>query len=203
MRRQRAERVLRAVLASSIATFVALCSHVLAGGAMPSAAGVLLPLAVALPSSLAILGRRPSLPRMSGVVAVSQAAFHATFVLAAPGGSFGGHTGHLGHGVSAVHLASAPDAGAALAASVSGPMLIAHLAAAAITVLALHRVDDACRALADLAAGARARIAFLLSAPRPAAPATGRRPRLRPSAMPRLVRRPYAVPLRRGPPLAA
>lgn len=81
----RASRVARGWIAGSFATGVAAVSHGLADGAAPS----ILSLAVALVfagllGTLAI-GRRPSLPRLTVIVGISQLAFHVVFSFLTPG----------------------------------------------------------------------------------------------------------------------
>jgi len=145
-------RLGRAASASALATFVALCSHVLGGGEPPSPAAVLIPFVVALPVCLALIGMRPSIWRITGVVVASQAVFHGFFALGAPTGGLGVLTAHVhgGH-VSGVARAAAELSGT----SEAGGMLIAHLLAAAVTSAALYAGDRALLGLHALAIAGR------------------------------------------------
>ena len=76
-------RLVRGVAAGALATFVALFSHVAAGGHAPVLPGVVLPLVLAVFVSVVLAGRKLSLVRLSASVAVSQTAFHWIFSAAA------------------------------------------------------------------------------------------------------------------------
>ena len=76
MRRSRASRALRGLIGASIATFVALLSHVAAGGAMPGWVGIALPWLLSVMVCTLLAGRALSLIRLSLAVAASQALFH-------------------------------------------------------------------------------------------------------------------------------
>lgn len=121
----------RAAVGASLAVFVALVAHVTAGGAMPHLLGVVGPLVLALPAATLLVGRRPSLVGTSAVVAVSQVLFHALFSLGAVGATSTAH-----HHGAPVSLEDAPTL------AVAG-MPLAHLAAAALTTLLLHRAERA------------------------------------------------------------
>lgn len=77
----RLDRTARGLVAAGIATFVALMSHVVAGGGIPGWFGLLVPLVLSAPVCILLAGRRLSLVRMTFAVAVSQAMFHGLFVL--------------------------------------------------------------------------------------------------------------------------
>lgn len=83
--------IARGSAAAALATAVALCSHVLAGGAVPHLLGVVVPFALAVPACTLLAQWRPALPRLGSSVAVSQLLFHTLFSLgaapAAPGTS--------------------------------------------------------------------------------------------------------------------
>ena len=81
MSRSRATRVIRASVAASIATFVALFSHVAAGGAMPQWLGIAVPWVLSLAVCTVLVGRALSLVRLSAAVLVSQLLFHLLFHL--------------------------------------------------------------------------------------------------------------------------
>jgi len=136
-------RASRGGLAALSATFVALASHLAAGGEMPGLLGVVVPLALSLPVCVAWAGRRLSLLGMSGSVVASQFFFHLLFVLGTPSSTpllsqspthaHGAHTsavvettthaGHAGHG----------------AAHTDATMWLWHAVAAAVTVIVLYR----------------------------------------------------------------
>nr|WP_281063461.1 hypothetical protein [Brevibacterium permense] len=83
----RHRRALRGTLAAAFATFVALTSHILGGGAFPSAMGVVVPLALSILVCVLLSGRRLSLPRLTFSVGISQTLFHLLFSLFTPHGS--------------------------------------------------------------------------------------------------------------------
>ena len=144
MRPSRRTPLLRGSLGATIATFVALVSHVGVGGSMPGMLGIAVPWVLSLTISTLLAGRRLSLVRLSIAVALSQGLFHVLFVL----GSItprGGFTPHV-HG--AVPMLSG---GATALVPEDAGMWIAHGFAAALTVFALHRGERIVRALASVA----------------------------------------------------
>lgn len=204
----RHQRALRAAAAATLATFVALLSHVAAGGEPPSALGAALPWALSLMISLAVVGRRVSVVRLGAAVTAAQTLFHVMFALgvvplagsariATPSGLTGPFSLHAGH----MSLPASPSApGAVAAATPDAAMIGAHILAAAITTLLLHRGERLLAALADLARRIATR---LRSVTRDAVPSAPMPPRLRPLAS--SVRTPrrralVAAPARRGPP---
>ncbi|MFJ4038474.1 hypothetical protein ACIPVB_10350 [Microbacterium sp. NPDC090007] len=167
MRRQaRATRVLRGTVAAVVSTFVALLSHVSAGGALPGPIGILVPLAVSFVACTVLTGRRLSVVRLAAAVALSQALFHTLFVL----GSYelGGAGGHV-HGVSAPVSTGAAEI-AVLAPDLA--MWVGHAIAVLLTTAALHRGERVLAAVRELAhrtiAWVRARVAVVAVAARPA-----------------------------------
>lgn len=197
-RRARGARVARGGVAASIATFVALLSHVTGGGAVPGWIGIVVPLALSFVACTVLAGRRLSAWRLSAAVVVSQLLFHALFVL----GSYDlGAAGHV-HGAVVPALAADP-VGAALAPDAT--MWLWHALAAAVTSLALHRAErtlGVLRALAGRAVeGLRARVRVMAAAFEPVSP------RHRVAVVVAVVR-PTSVLLaasarRRGPPVSA
>ncbi|WP_341579967.1 hypothetical protein [Microbacterium schleiferi] len=147
MSRSRATRVIRASVAASIATFVALFSHVAAGGTMPHWLGIAVPWVLSLAVCTVLVGRALSLPRLSVAVVLSQLLFHVLFVLGADSGAAtdGAATGHV-HGLPTLDLTTGTTA---VAADLS--MWLAHLVAAALTVAALYRGEKLVIRLGDLA----------------------------------------------------
>src|SRR5690606_16871403 len=81
MRTARMTRVARGSAAATLATFVALLSHVAAGGAMPGWLGVAAPWMFSILVCVPLAGRRLSVLRVTAAVVVSQALFHVLFVL--------------------------------------------------------------------------------------------------------------------------
>ncbi len=128
----RARRARHGLVASTFATFVALLSHVLAGGGWPGWLGLLAPWVLATAASVLLAGRRPSLVRIGLSVAISQAFFHALFVLGSPAVS-GRPSGH--------HHAAAATLPVAGGQAVDASMWFAHALAAAVTIAVLYRAE--------------------------------------------------------------
>jgi hypothetical protein len=188
-------RALRGVVASVAATLLAATAHTLAGAGAPSALLVAITTVLAAPLAVALVGRRPSVLRTSAAVAAAQVVFHVQFVLFADPGAVvytpvAGMAGHAAH-MTMMH----PGPGMH---SADSPMILAHIAAAVVTIVVLHHAERMLRALGR---GIRRLLPHIvLAAPRPAV----RRPAVPPSA----VTLPPAAVLaaglsRRGPPLVA
>lgn len=137
-----AQRLARAGAASVVATFVALMSHLLGGGAAPGVLGVAVPLLLATSVCLVLAPVRLPWLRLSVSVAVSQLLFHTLFSIGAAGTGAttvaGGAHAHAG----AMTLAPGADA-MAHAGHASGAMWLAHAGAAVVTVLALRHGEAA------------------------------------------------------------
>ncbi|MGI6878919.1 hypothetical protein [Microbacterium sp. gxy059] len=164
MASSRGTQLLRGAAGASVATFVALLSHVGAGGEMPALLGVAVPWILSLMVCTLLAGRRLSAVRLSLAVVSSQALFHVLFVLGAvqalPTG--GGHH----HSLEPIVLAS----GTAGDRLVADPLMWAgHALAAVATVLILHRGEaEILRGLQlvrDLARCAVRRLVAFLDAP--------------------------------------
>ncbi len=198
----RATRLGRGVAAATAATFVALLSHVAAGGAMPGWLGIALPWVFAVLVSLPLTGRRPSWWRLGLLVVLSQALFHALFVLGA--GTGGGTAlvgvGHHGEQMVLPGGSSGASAHAGHLILTADPLMwAAHAFAALATIAVLHRGESAARRLLALAAelGVWLRRAVVLvfalpriAAPRPVSPFAESSPRLpRPPHLSSVVRR--------------
>lgn len=157
--RSRAERTARAtrgLAAAGFSTFVALASHVLAGGDMPSLLGVLVPLVFATSACVALAGLARSWLRLSVSVALSQVLFHTLFVVGAASAStavVGADGGpHAGHGTEPTVLALGSTGPAMAHAGHAGVwMWVAHAAAALVTVVTLHRGEAVLSRLSELA----------------------------------------------------
>ena len=88
----RMSRVARGWIAGSFATGIAALSHGLADGGSPSPVALVVALVFAGLLGTFAIGRRPSLPRLTIVVAGSQLAFHLLFSWLTPGTATGdGH----------------------------------------------------------------------------------------------------------------
>lgn len=198
MRRQsRAPRVARGAVAASVATFVALLSHVSGGGEVPGLFGVVVPLALSFVVCTVLAGRRLSPARLGLAVALSQLLFHTLFVL----GSF--QPGVAGH-VHGAPLLLTGDA-AAPVVSVDATMWAGHLVAAVATTAMLHRGE---RTVAVLGVLAGRCIAWVRARARVAAVSVGPAPTRRVHAMVVADVVPISTVIvasarRRGPPLAA
>lgn len=198
MRQSRGARLARGASAASIATFAALISHVAADGAMPAAAGIIVPGVLSLMVCTLLAGRRLSLSRLSIAVLLSQGLFHALFVL----GASSAHIGSPGHDHAAM-VAAMPTPVPGVVAWPDPAMWAGHAVAALITIAALYRGERALTALArnahDLVAWLRRRIRLL----------TGYRPPVLPRPLIRVAVWVDASPVhvslrqlpRRGPPL--
>ncbi|WP_193128443.1 hypothetical protein [Gulosibacter sediminis] len=198
-------RLRLALVAASFSTFVALTSHLTAGGELPTLAGILVPLGLAYVFSLWLTPIRSSWLRLGLSVALSQFAFHAIFTLGAPS-AFGGGA-HPHHHASNSEMASAIAAhtGSASASVHLGhdtPFMWAmHGVAALVTTLVLFFGEAILRRLSRVRDALGEFFAFVLVlvralTPRPsAAPATLSLP-----WVPRLAARAVASAPRRGPP---
>ena len=74
-------RVIRGLVASSIAVFVAAFAHVAGGGVMPGFAGLALAFAFCTLASIGLAGRRVSRIRLAATVILSQGVFHLLFLM--------------------------------------------------------------------------------------------------------------------------
>jgi len=153
--------LLRGFVAASIATFVALASHVWVDGRMPGPLGVLVPWLLSFMLCTLLAGRRLSLVRLSLSVAVSQLLFHALFVL----GSITPQGGFAPHDHTAMVLAFE---GAALPIPADSGMWGAHAVAAVVTIGMLHRGEQLVRALLRAASDLRAWLGRVVLLPAPA-----------------------------------
>lgn len=199
----RQQRAIRATAAASLATFVALLSHVAAGGAPPSLLGVAAPWALSLLVCLGLAGRRLSTVRLGAAVTAAQVLFHVLFALgvvplaAAASSSAAALDAHAGHMPVAASFASS---GVDLAVVPDAAMLAAHVGAAVVTTALLHRGELLLVGLGALARriGLRLRAADL-DVVMPVVASSPRRPiaaRIRPPRSRPLI----ASPGRRGPP---
>ncbi|WP_426937532.1 hypothetical protein ACQE2J_18620 [Brevibacterium sp. LE-L] len=155
----RHRRALRGSAAATAATFVALASHILGGGAFPTAMGVIVPLALSSLVCVLLAGHRLSLARLTISVGISQAIFHFLFSVfahttSASGGLralLGAHD-HTGSTQTAHHAAAQVGHGSASMPAMDGAvtmapemhahagpgMLLAHVAAGIVTVAMIY-----------------------------------------------------------------
>mgnify|MGYP004512153605 CR=1 FL=1 len=147
----RTHRLARGTAAAGIATLVAALSHTAGGGAFPGAPLLALAFVSSVGWCTAVVGRRFSWPRVSAAVVASQALFHGTFALVAPGAHVvatpGGSVGHGGHGAATTLTVTA----GAEHAHTEPVMLAAHLVAAVVTIVALRLAERSSVATAALA----------------------------------------------------
>lgn len=130
-----------------MATFVALLSHVVAGGVLPGWVGIVVPWVLAVAVSTLLAGHSLSLWRLSLAVVASQFLFHWLFVL----GLYGGESSTGSPGLHDHHLTVSAVPVAAGAVGVDVVMWAAHLAAALATIAVLYRGERAVRRLLALA----------------------------------------------------
>lgn len=160
----RQERMLRAVLSTSVGVLVTATAHSLGGGAFPPPLLLALVFVAGVLGCFAAGGRRVALPNLVVAIGLLQGLLHVVFSLGH--GSVGhgslGHgsvgvdptsassAGSTGHGAHA-HLVTMPDMGAAsgdMGAMPSGTMLWAHVVAGVVTIIALRLGASAVRQLA-------------------------------------------------------
>lgn len=150
--------MLRGLVVAAFAVLVALTAHVVGGGAVPGPLGLAFPLLLTWVLTSALIGTRPRLLPTILAALAAQGVFHLTFSLGSLGstssGAAGagsasptghaGHAGHAGHSVEGMR-ATLESAGAEVLhaghADSGWPMLVAHLAAAALTAAALYRSE--------------------------------------------------------------
>ncbi|MFS2279434.1 hypothetical protein V2S04_01275 [Microbacterium sp. OR21] len=192
MRSSRRVRLLRGFAGASISTFVALASHVWVGGQMPGMLGIAVPWLLSFMLCTLLSGIRLSATRLTVSVLLSQALFHALFVLGAisPRGGIAPHV----HGPLVL-----PSEGAALLVPENAGMWLAHGVAALVTVLALHRGERLLQALTAVASAVVDWLSRVVVAP--VLPAAPLRLRWVVRAAPRRAEPRLAGLRRRGPPL--
>lgn len=199
---ERTHRLLRGWGVASVAVFAGAGSHAVLTGHLPHP--LILGLCWSLSGMLCVLLAGLRLPRVSTALGVlgSQAGLHCLLALAGHGTVHAAGTAaaaHLGHHALASAAPTASGGGPDAAQGIPPLMLAAHLAAAALTILAIRRGDAA---LAGLLRAVRLGLGALL-APRRPVPLPSRRPLPvigRRRRAPRGGRRPGPI-LTRGPPV--
>lgn len=128
----RAMRVLRGSAAAFFATFAAALSHQLAGNVIPSLFGMAVALVISIAVCTLLAGRSVSFVRLTIAILASQAMYHALFSsMLAP-------VGVAPHDMSAMSLSFATAT-----ASASSAMSLAHVAAAATTIVMFRYAEVA------------------------------------------------------------
>lgn len=194
-------RLARGWAGASVATFLSVLSHLMAGGGPPQTAVLLLSLALSGLVCTLLAGRVLSLWRLVAGVTLSQAVFHWLFSADA---AMAGTTAIMPQGAHAVHAMTAMPVlnvagGGAAMQHDSSVMWLCHAIAAVATVAVLrHGEVTAVRLLRAL----RMRLVRLLPAFRPLA--LSPTSRIQPASWPVLVLPSLGVPLlamrHRGPP---
>jgi hypothetical protein len=189
----RSARATRGAVFAALASTTAATAHTLAGGGAPSPLFCLLLAVLALPATTALVGRRPALWRTATAVGAAQALFHTSFATVGDIGVWDATSAHAhaGH----PPLPSGPDAAVM---PTTAAMTAAHVVAALLVIVAVHRGERVLRAIAAWLPRFVRRLRAALIPLRP-------RPLLSASALPR-----PAGPLRllasslrrRGPPAA-
>jgi len=203
-RAARAQRLARGWIVGLVATTVAAVSHSLAGGSHPGVLSFGTALVFAGMLGTVVIGRRPSLPRLSVAVGLSQLAFHLLFSLLGGGGSGVPMTESRMPGMSdmAATVIPAPVVTGGHDHLADPGMWMAHAFAAVLTILFLRRAESAVwTMLTRLGRVIATRLTAVL-----APVASGGVPRI--PRWPNVARRPgqrllVASALRRGPPLLA
>lgn len=146
----RAARVWRAVAAATVATFVALLSHLAAGAPVPDWLGVYAPWVASILVCTAFSRLKLSLLRQSIGVIASQLLFHYLFVLGTPPDFTVSHTDfrHGMHMMGHLEISTAP---VMRMAHGGVGMLLWHGCAAAITIVLLAQGDRAVSVILKLA----------------------------------------------------
>ena len=137
-------RVVRGLVAATLATFVAALFHVAGGGTAPSGLAVTLSLTFSGLAALALTGRRPSTWRLAASVVISQTLFHALFSLGAGGTRFVSADGmaHVHAGSHLIAMAGQQMRGSDVFPD-SPAMWLSHASAALVTIVALRFGEQA------------------------------------------------------------
>ena len=146
-------RVVRGLLAATVATLVAALFHIAGGGAAPSVLALTLSLVFSVLACVALAGKRLALWRLTVSVGLSQFLFHTLFALS-PSGSFAGAdpSGHVHLGSHLVMVSSGNAASMPSMAPESASMWISHGVAALVTIAALRFGETSFWALCEFTA---------------------------------------------------
>lgn len=145
----RGARTARGAAISLAATLLAAASHAIAGGEV-TALSILATTVFALPVSMAIVGQRPALWRLTIAVGIAQFLYHWCFagfgLLSGQGNASAPTSLHAAHMLQGD--AFVPDLATAAAAGTA--MWLSHALAAVITIALLYRGEVAYRLVAQL-----------------------------------------------------
>ena len=201
------KRVVRGLAVASFSTGVALLFHLIGGGVMPAAMGLIAPLILSAFVGMLVMTARPRLLPTMAVTSVAQIAFHTLFTLGSgvsAVGSQAAHAGHAGHTMttpmSATMVGAATEASSAVVGlQGDGRMWLMHAVAAVITAVVLHRGELIVAGLARLLE----RVVALVAPPTPTTHPLSERPRSWVDSVPRAraARLLIHVAPDRGPPL--
>ena len=138
-------RFARGWLVALFSTLVAAASHTIAGGYSPSTVSLVVALAFAGVTCIALAGKTVSLVRVASSVVVSQFAFHTLFSTFTVSGAVTHESpAQLVHGSHAVHLASSlADTAPPMTHHTDGWMWLGHAVAAVVTIVALRYGEGA------------------------------------------------------------
>ena len=170
---------MRGSAVASLSTGVALLFHLIGGGAMPAAMGLVAPLILSAFIGMLVMTARPRFFATLTVTAVAQVAFHALFTLgsspsAAASMPAAAHAMHAGHAMPAAPTAASalPEASSAVV-GIAGDtrMWLMHALAAIVTAVVLHRGELILTALSRLLARVVAPVLPAVPATHPLAPA--------------------------------
>jgi hypothetical protein len=137
-------RVARGWVAAVVSVFLALCSHALAGGAVPAVPGLLLCLAFASLVCIALSGKTLSVTRLSISVLISQFLFHGAFGLLATAPTASAGPDHM-------HMDLIVSPAPVVTMAMPDWMWLAHGVAAVVTIVALRQGERAFWSLVRLA----------------------------------------------------
>lgn len=160
MSSSRSLRTLRGVVAATVATIIALFSHVAGGGQTPGPLGLAVPLVLSVLVCVALAGRRLSLVRVAVSVAVSQFLFHTLFTIGTFSGPVDAPMVHAHHGAVVDVSAAVTHSGMP-----GSSMWAAHVVAAIATTAALHRGESLLLRVAAMTSHVVARLVRVLPTP--------------------------------------
>jgi len=167
-------RFTRGWLVALFSTLVAAASHTLAGGTSPSLVSLVIAMAFAGVTCIALTGTNVSMMRTTVSVLLSQAAFHTLFSTISATASTPQVVGGAHHHGAAVVLLA--DTAAPMAHHADAWMWLGHAVAAAVTIVALRYGEGAFWRLRDIAA-LFVRTVFAVLPVVPVLPRVIRRPR--------------------------
>ena len=149
--KHRQKRVLRGSLSAAFATFAALCSHAIAGGAWSfSILAMLIPLVLSTPVCIALSSHKFSLPRLDAVVLTSQFVFHTLFEALAKAHGPVMHHHHAFHPSHSHQIQVHVPTRVAESHHLSISMWLAHFIVVVVTVAVIYKYELLISALITL-----------------------------------------------------